>query len=213
MNIKGILFDLDGTLLDTNTLILESFKHTLKSHLNIEVEDREIINSFGEPLHVTLERYSKEEVKVMLDIYREFNIRNHDSMTKIFEGVESTLKLLKEGGFKLSIVTSKRAEVAIRGLELFNIKNYFDVIITPECTEKHKPNPEPIIEACRIIGVNPSECIMVGDSKYDMLCGERAGAYTCLVSYTAIDINSFDGINPNFKINKLDEILDIVHSI
>ncbi|MEF9951289.1 MAG: pyrophosphatase PpaX [Clostridium sp.] len=211
--IKGILFDLDGTLLDTNTLILQSFKHTFRTHLNIEVDDKEIINSFGEPLLTTLERYSKEEGEAMIDVYREFNVANHDSMTTIFHGVEETLKALKEKGYKLSIVTSKGEAVAIRGLKLFDIMKYFDQVITPECTEKHKPNPEPIFEACNRLGIKPSECIMVGDSKYDILCGQNAGAFTCLVGYTAIGSDSFAGINPNFKINKLDEILDILHLI
>lgn len=207
---KGILFDLDGTLLDTNKLIIESFKHTYKTHLNIDVDEKEIVKYFGEPLSTTLKRYSEEKLNDMLETYRAFNFLNHDSMTVIIEGVEETLEGLASKGIKLAVVTSKRELMARKGLKLFNIEKYFNTIITPECTHKHKPEPEPIYEACKNLNINPHESIMVGDSSFDILCGKNAGSKTCLVNYTVLDKSEIARYTPDYRIDKMKDILSII---
>lgn len=211
--IKAILFDLDGTLIDTNNLIIKSFKHTFKTHLDIEVDEKIIVNFFGEPLATSLKPYDEENVDKMIKIYREFNEKNHDVLTKGFIGIEEALKELKSLGIKLAIVTSKRRLLAERGLDLFNIKQYFNFIVTPEDTKLHKPNGEPVLKACELLKVVPTETIMVGDSHNDILCGKNAGSKTCLVEYTILAMEELSKYNPDYIIKDLKELVTIIHNV
>lgn len=207
---KAILFDLDGTLLDTNSLILSSFKYTYKTHLDIDVSDHEIIKYFGEPLRKTLGRYSNDKLDDMLETYIKFNYENHDNMTVIMEGVDNTLKSLVSKGIKLGVVTSKREVMARKGLNLFDIEKYFNTVVTPEMTTKHKPDPDPIYKACNILNIKPNESIMVGDSSFDILCGKNAGSKTCLVNYTLLDKNEIVKYKPDYSVDKIQDILSLI---
>jgi pyrophosphatase PpaX len=208
--IKAVLFDLDGTLIDTNKLVIESFKHTLRKHKNICPPDCEITKYFGEPLLTTLARYDEKNVDELRKTYHEFNEAVHDEMAKEIEGAKEVLEELRNLNIKTGVVTSKRRVMAERGLKLFKLFNLLDVLITPEDTEKHKPDPEPVLKACEILGVKPEEALMVGDSHYDILCGKNAGTQTCLVKYTVLPIENIIIHNPDHTVDRIIDILDIV---
>lgn len=208
--IKGILFDLDGTLIDTNSLILSSFKHTFKKHLNFVPEDSEIVKFFGEPLDKSLLKYGKDNVENLVASYRAYNDERHDIEAKEFDGVKETLDKLKARGIKLAIVTSKRRIMSVRGLELFGLTEYFDVIITPENTQLHKPNKEPALKACELLKIKPSEAIFVGDSHNDILCGKNSGTKTCLVTYTVLELEELKSLKPDYVVDNIVELLDII---
>ena len=108
MKIEGILFDLDGTLVNTTDLIIKSFRHTLKEILNIEPTDKEITQYFGLPLPECLGNFNKDKVDEMLIHYRELNEKNHDELIRSFPYVEETLRKLKEQNIKTCVVTSKK---------------------------------------------------------------------------------------------------------
>lgn len=131
-------------------------------------------------------------------------------MCKPFDGAKEMLKGLKDKGIKTAIVTSKRKGLATRGLKLGDLLKYIDIIISPEDTIKHKPEAEPAIKACELLGVKPNEAIMVGDSSYDLLCGKRAGCLTCGVNYTATGVQNLLDTNPNYMVENPLEILDIL---
>lgn len=210
--IKAVLFDLDGTLLNTNEVIYMSFKHIFSEVLNLNLSEEEIKSNYGKPLEVSLKKYVKdeEELNRVIHEYRTFNEMHHDNMCKPFVGAVELLKELKKLGIKTAIVTSKRKGLAVKGLTIGNMLEYMDVVISPEDTEKHKPNPEPAIKACEVLGVEPSEAIMVGDSSYDLICGKEAGCLTCGVEYTALDINVLLEVNPTYMVKEPLEILDII---
>jgi pyrophosphatase PpaX len=208
--IKAVLFDLDGTLIDTNELVIDSFKYTFKEHLNIDVPESEIVMYFGEPLIETLARYDKDNAHILIETYRTYNEAIHDEAAKEIIGAKEAIRQLKILGVKVGVVTSKRKLIAERGLKLFNLFDEMDVIITPENTTKHKPDPEPIYKACEILDVLPSEALMIGDSHYDILCGKNAGSKTCLVKYTALPLDKILQYEPEFAIDELKEITNIV---
>lgn len=206
--IKGILFDLDGTLINTNMLIINSFKYVFKENLDLIVEDNEIVQYFGEPLTYTMAKYTKDRVEELVRKYVEYSLSIHDEYTESFKGVEEGLIILRERGYKLAIVTSKRRTTALRGLRLFNLEKYFEVIVSPEDTEKHKPEGEPVLKACELLNLKPDEVVMVGDSHNDILCGKNAGAKTCLVKYTALPLEKLLEHKPDYVIDSVEEILN-----
>lgn len=208
--IKAVLFDLDGTLLNTNQLIIESFKHVFETELNIYPEDEEIVQYFGEPLLMTLARYDEKNPQRLYDAYIKYNEKNHDDVVFAMEGAEKAILGLKKRGIKVGVVSSKRRIMVDRGLKVCCLSELMDVIITPEDTEKHKPDGAPLIKACSLLGIDPTDALMVGDSHFDILCGKNAMAKTCLVKYTAIPIENILKYKPNFLIEKLTDLLDIV---
>lgn len=212
--VEAILFDLDGTLLDTNELIFSSFREAFSKCLNLNLENSEIAMHFGKPLEYSFNAYgNKEKVQEMIKTYRSYNDENHDENCMPFKGVKDILKMIKDKGIKIAIVTSKRRIMCEKGLEISGIYPYIDVIVTPECTEEHKPHKEPALKACELLGVSPRNSIFVGDSPYDILCGNDAGCYTCAVRYTALPINELEKVNPDFFISEFNELLSVIEKV
>lgn len=211
--IKAVLFDLDGTLINTNELIVESFQYTFKNLLNIEVTRDEIVKTFGEPLKDTMASYDEERADLLVSFYRNYNENKHDKLANIFKGVKEGLISLKSRGIKLGVVTSKRMALAMRGLKLINIYDYMDVIVTPEDTEKHKPLGDPAKKACELLEIDAEEAIMVGDSHNDILCGKNAGCSTALVKYTALSIDELMEYRPDYVIESIEDLVGICDSL
>lgn len=208
--IEAVLFDLDGTLVNTNQLIIESFKHVFKTELNIYPSEEEIVQYFGEPLLQTLARYDEKNAEKLYNAYIQYNEKTHDDVVFAMDGARETILGLKEKNIKVGVVSSKRRVMVDRGLSVCGLSGLMDVIITPEDTDKHKPDGEPLIKACNIMGIDTTNALMVGDSHFDILCGKNAMAKTCLVKYTAVPIGNILKYKPDFLIEKLTDLLSIV---
>lgn len=210
--IEAVLFDLDGTVADTNDLVYTSFRK-LFDQLGLQVEDDIIYSFFGEPLENSLKKYA-DNPEELLSHFRDFNEKAHDQMIKPFDGVVETLELLLEKGIKLGIVTSKREYMAKKSLLALDLTKYFSVVVTPEYTRKHKPYAEPLLKACELMGgIDPTHTIMVGDATYDILCGNKAGAYTVGVNYSMISQDVLKAANPDFMVDNLRELLPIIEKL
>lgn len=210
MKYKYILFDLDGTLIDTNNLIIDSFRYTYKTHLGLEVPKEEIVKYFGEPLIITLRRYSEEKAEEMFNTYITYNEAKHDNSVSLCKNIDILLKELKNIGCILAVVTSKRRKLAERGLELFDIKKYFDVIVTLEDTELHKPNPAPVLKALEMMNAKPEDALMVGDSTYDIHCAHGAGVKAVLVKWSIAEGHQEESEAADFVVNETYELIDLV---
>lgn len=210
MKYKYILFDLDGTLINTNKLIIDSFKYTLKRHLGIDAEDCQILKYFGEPLITTLERFSKDKAEEMFQTYITYNESIHDKNVEAFDNVDLVLKSLTDIGCIMCIVTSKRKVLAKRGLELFDLLKYFNEVIACEDTIKHKPEPDPIIKALSELNAKPEMALMVGDSEYDIKCAKNAGVRSVFVSWSEAGIHQNHDIEADYIINDIIQLIDIV---
>lgn len=181
MKIETILFDLDGTLLDTNDLIMGSFQHTIKQYADREYTEDEIQAFIGPPLRDSLMKIRPDQVDEMMDTYRSHNLENHDRLVKAFDGVFETVKNLHEKGIKMAIVTSKLRDTAIKGMVLTGIDQFFDVIIGLDDVDNAKPHPEALVEAMDQLKADPMTTMMVGDNSHDLGSGSqcRRFGYRC----------------------------------
>lgn len=210
MGYKYVLFDLDGTLINTNKLIIDSFKYTYKTGLGLEVSEQEILKYFGEPLIVTLARYSEEKADELFKTYIEYNESRHDDTVTIFEGVKELLEELVKQNCTIALVTSKRRKVAFMGLDLFDIKKYFEVFVVLEDTELHKPNPAPVLKALELLNAHPSDAIMVGDSVFDIHCAHGADVKAALVKWSAAHDFQGDNVSADYVVHDTKELLKII---
>ena len=183
--VQAVLFDLDGTIMDTNELIIQSFMHALDGVVPADFGREHIIPSMGQPLTDQLRLFSgRENVEELAQAYREYNIRNHDEMVELFPGVAEVLPILKRHGLKLGVVTTKMRLTTERALRLFGLYELMDVIITLDDVEFAKPHPEPIEKALKAIGTEPAHTLMVGDSPVDIESARRAGAASVGVAWS-----------------------------
>lgn len=210
MSIKTILFDLDGTLIDTNELIIQSFAHTLKHHLNREFSREEILPFMGPPLKDTFEKLLPDQVDEMIATYREYNLTHHDSLVKSYDGVNDTIKTLHEKGYPMAIVTTKMRDTAIRGLTLMKLDTFFDVVIGLDDVTRAKPDPEPVLKGMNALGGKPETTIMIGDNMHDIVAGKNAGMKTAGVAWSAKGRDFIESLEPDYILDHISQLIDIV---
>lgn len=204
-----VLFDLDGTILDSNKLIIESFKHTLKKHLSLEVTDEEIYRYFGEPLRITLARYDENKLEEMLITYRKFNNDKHDELAAIFPGATEVIEELASENIKLGIVTSKLRRSALKGVELTGVANLIETVVAYEDTTLHKPDPSPVLKALNQLNHSTENTLMVGDSPFDWLCARNAGITSVGVGWSVHLPEKLVEGRPDIIINNFSELISI----
>ncbi|SMC55676.1 pyrophosphatase PpaX [Sporomusa malonica] len=209
MKFKGILFDLDGTLIDTSNLIIQSFQHTFAQHYGQPLTPQEIYAFFGKPLRAAMEHYGPDKVEELITTYREFNLVYHDKLTTDFAGVAETIQKLHNAGILMAIVTSKTKSTAIRGLRLFDMDKYFPIVIGHEECLKHKPDPEPVQLALEQIKLAPAECLMVGDSPFDLASARAAGVKTAAVRWTQLDWENLLAEHPDYVLKNIEDLFAI----
>jgi pyrophosphatase PpaX len=213
--ITTVLFDFDGTLMDTNNIIIESWQHMFKAMNERERSVAEITKTLGEPLTFTMEKlFPNIDISKPLEIYRDFHRDTFVAKVELFDGMKELVIALKEKGYKLGIVTSRKSWSTTRGLEKFGLDKYFDVVITADDTEKHKPDPGPANIALTKLGSTADESIMIGDTKFDVLCAKNAGLKSVLVDWSvALPKEERIGENaPDYVIYKANELLEILQA-
>ncbi|EMS73050.1 HAD-IA family hydrolase [Ruminiclostridium cellobioparum] len=207
-NFKYVFFDLDGTLIDTVPLILESFNYTFMHHFGETRPEAETISYIGIPLIKHLgEIYPGKEEELAMT-YREYNDRKHDSSIGVFLGICQLIKTLYEKGIVLGVVTSKRRELAVRGLKLFNLMDYFAFVNGSEASQKHKPEGEPLLKAMEAVNaLNKEEVLYVGDSPLDILCAKNAGVRSAAVAWTYSPRSDLEKVEPDIFLEEPLELL------
>jgi len=178
--IRTVLFDLDGTLIDSIELILASYRHTLASHGRPAVPDDQWMKGVGTPLRVQLEPFanSPEDLQALVATYREFNLSNHDQMITAFPGIVALVRQARDRGLRTGVVTSKNREGTRRGLRLVDLEDAVEVLVCADDVERPKPHPEPVQRALAELAADPRSTIFVGDSIHDLRSGREAGVLT-----------------------------------
>ncbi|WP_147534068.1 pyrophosphatase PpaX [Bacillus marasmi] len=209
-SINTVLFDLDGTLIDTNDLIISSYLHTLDQYFPSQFTREDVLPFMGPSLKEVFEKLNPEKTDEMIHAYRTYNLAHHDLLVKEFEGVYDTVKTLKEKGYKLGVVTTKKLDVALKGLQLSKLEPFFEVVIAIDHVSKIKPDPEPILKALELLDAKPEEAIMVGDNYHDILGGQNAGTKTVGVAWSLKGREILEQYKPDYMLEKMTDLLQIL---
>jgi pyrophosphatase PpaX len=178
--IQTVLFDLDGTLIDSIRLILDSYHHTLATHGIPPRTDDHWLRGVGTPLSVQFAEWRDdlEKLEAMVATYREYNLAHHDRMVTVYPGVAAALGAIRAAGRRTGLVTSKNRQGAVRGLTLVRLEAMMDVLVCADEVTNPKPHPEPVEKAVALLGADPGTTVYVGDSIHDMVSGRAAGVRT-----------------------------------
>ena len=178
-----VLFDLDGTLIDSGAMILASFRHATRTVLEREIPDAELAALVGGMnIHEQMRTLDARHVDELVRVYREHNEPLHADL-QAFPGVENLLGELQAQGRKLGVVTSKRRRTVDLAFAVLPIERFFDAVVTSGDTERHKPNPEPVLLALERLGADRADAAFVGDSPFDVRAGKAAGVFSIGVSW------------------------------
>lgn len=219
-----ILFDFDGTLVNTTPLILRSFRATWQKVFGFEMEDAEYIKTFGTLLHTALKQLTEQcvtegrirpvddltaKADELLKTYREFNWQWHDEVIEAFGGIDETLRELKARDYKLGIVSSKLRLGVERGLNIFAMAELFDVIISADDVTNHKPHPEPLLKALQRFDASSRETIYIGDSTHDIVAGKAAEVVTAAAAWGPFPRTELEELKPDYLLDEPSELLKI----
>lgn len=207
---KALLFDFDGTLLDTNELIIRTFMHVLNDKFPGQFSTEDCIKFIGPSLKETFEQITPNEVDDMIAKYREWNHAHHDEYVKEFDGVNETLEELKKQGYKLAIVSTKKRDTIKRGLQLMKVEHLFEFWIGLEDVDKVKPDPEPVLLALERLNVPKDEALMIGDNYHDILAGKNAGVKTAGVAWSIKGEEFLKQFQPDYMLHHISDLLTIV---
>ena len=207
MTLPAILFDLDGTLIDTIELILSSARHAFEEW-PVRPTDEEWVRGIGTPLVQQLRAYAAndEEVALLLERYRRYQNEHHNRLTRCYDDVPDVIAALAERGHQLAVVTSKASSIAHQSLAFVGLDHFFPVVVGYDETTRHKPDPEPVRVALSRLGVSPDYAVFVGDSPHDILAGNGADVMTIAALWGPFDRETLADARPDHFIGCMAEL-------
>ncbi len=226
--INLLLFDFDGTLVNTTPLILRTFGATWERVFGFVYDDSQYIKTFGIPLPVAMRQLAEQAIaedriarpddlqdyltaksEELVLVYRTFNLQWHDEMIEPFDGVEETLSELRTRGFRLGVVSSKMRAGVRRGLDIYQMAGMFDVIVAGDDCENHKPHPEPLLRAIETMEASRDEAIYIGDSTHDIAAGRSARMLTAAATWGPFPRTDLEDLQPDFLLDHPKDLLAI----
>jgi pyrophosphatase PpaX len=187
MRFPVVLFDLDGTLIDSGAIIVASMRHAATTVLGREIPDEELRAAVGGPgLIAQMRALDESRVDELVEAYRAHNEPLHADL-EACPGIEDALDLLREEGGRLGIVTAKRHVTIRLAFDVLpHLEPYFDVVVGADDTERHKPHPDPILAALDRLDAPAGDAAYVGDSPFDVAAAKAAGARAVAVTWGGI---------------------------
>lgn len=216
--VNTIMFDFDGTIMDTNDIILNSWNYTFNRLTGHDADKKLMLEHFGEPLALSMKNFfgaPDDKIAEYIDIYRSYQKKNFTNEIKLFPGVSEMLEELKNAGFTLALVTSRLKATTVQGVEKFGLDRYFDIVVTADDCTKHKPDPQPINITLERLGKKPEEAVMVGDTLMDLGCAKNAGVISVLVGWSmALPGEKLNAdVSPDYILESPDRMLELLTKI
>jgi pyrophosphatase PpaX len=209
---RVVLFDLDGTLIDSGPIILASMQHAVRTVLDREIAYEELAATVGgQGLVAQMTQLDPDRVDELVETYRAHNDPLHETL-EAFAGMVEVLPRLRADGRRLGIVTAKRHRTVDLAFDRFPwLEEQFEVVIGHEDTERHKPDPDPVLEALKRLGASPEVAAYVGDSPFDVRAAKAAGAFAIAVSWGGIHSDErLLAEEPDAFVHAPEELLDVV---
>ncbi len=206
---KGIIFDIDGTLTFTNRLIFDSFNHITNKYLNKIFSDEEIIKLFGPTEEVILKQLCKENYEAARKDYYKYYQENH-FIAQLYDGIRELIIDLKKDNVLLSIFTGKGRTSSLITLDELGITDFFDLIVTGDDVENHKPSPEGINKFLEKFNLNPAEVLMIGDSPSDIIASKEASVEIASVVWDSYSEDEVRKLNSKNIFHTVDELRNYI---
>ena len=212
MRFPVVLWDLDGTLIDSGAMILSSFRHATSTVLREDVPDEHLLAAVGAgaSLQEQLRRFGAEHVDELVRAYREHNEPLHRKLLAC-AGVLELLPALRAEGRRLGVVTAKRRATVRLAFDVLPLEPLFDVVVAAEDTELHKPDPAPIRLALDRLGAEPREAAYVGDSPFDIRAARAAGVTAIAVGWGGLHDEALVGAEePDAFVRSPEELRELL---
>ena len=210
--IHTVLFDLDGTLIDSIRLILDSYHHTLAAHGVPPRTDEDWLRGVGTPLSVQFAEWRDDlgKLEAMVATYRAYNLAHHDRMVTVYPGVLAAVEAIRAAGRRTGLVTSKNRQGALRGLTLVRLEAMMDVLVCADEVTNPKPHPEPVEKAVALLGADPATTVYVGDSIHDMVSGRAAGVRTAAALWGPFGREHLELATPDYWLENPADLLTLL---
>ena len=211
MRFPTVLFDLDGTVVDSGAIILASMRHATREVLGRDYSDEELMQAVGGPgLEAQMQALAPEHVERLVDVYRAHNIPLHDELEACL-GMEDVLVRLREDGRRLGVVTAKRRDTAQLAFDRVGLGHFFETVVGGDETERHKPDPEPLLLGAERLGADPVTTAYVGDSPFDVRAAKAAGMFAVAVTWGRIhERERLEAEEPDAIVDTAEELLAVL---
>lgn len=205
---EAVVFDLDGTVVDSVELIIVSLQHALREVLNQDISREDAVAWVGMPLRDQMEKFSPQQADELVEAYREFNHREHDRMLTLYVGIEDLLRSLRKAGVKVGLVTSKSRPTTQMAFDLTGIEAYFDATVCAGEASGNKPSPAPILACLEQLGVAPSAAAYAGDSPADIQAALAAGVIAIAVTWGVFPVDVLVAEKPDLVVHTIPELAE-----
>jgi len=201
----AFIFDIDGTLTSTNQLIFDSFNFIAKKYLNKSFTDDEIISMFGPPENDILKKLCRENYESSRKDYFAYYSKNHWK-AELYSGIKEILEHLKSKNYPIGIFTGKGRDASLITLKKLGVDHYFDLIVTGDDVENHKPSPEGIIKFVNHFKLEPERVLMIGDSVADIEASKEAGVKIASVLWDSYGKEEVKTLNSDYYFHTVEEL-------
>jgi len=211
MRFETVLFDLDGTVVDSGGIILASMRHATQEVLGRDYSDEELMQAVGGPgLEAQMSALAPDHVDQLVDVYRAHNEPLHDEL-EACPGMEDVLVRLHDEGRRLGVVTAKRRSTVELAFARVPLGHLFETIVGGDETDRHKPDPEPLLLGAERLGADPAATAYVGDSPFDVRAAKAAGMFAVAVTWGRIhDRERLEAEQPDAIVENAEELLGVL---
>lgn len=212
MRVAAVVFDLDGTLIDSYALIAAAFRHAARTVLGRSLTDEEVLAHWGEPLPVRAAHLAADRAAEVVSAYTAYYDAHHDRLCRPFPGVIEMLAQVSARGCALGIATSKRRRSTMQAVEAFGFAAWIRAAVTAEDVRAPKPSPDPVTLVLERLGGRPSEALLVGDGAFDIRAARAAGVRSVAAMWGTREAAAVLAAGPDYVAMRPGDIVPLLGS-
>jgi len=209
----GFIFDIDGTITSTNELIFASFNFVAQKYLNKTLSPQEIIALFGPTEDVILKEWMGKKYPEAREDYYNFYEKNHSKLARIYPGIKELLQTIKKRNKLLGIFTGKGRRTSIITLKKIGVLPLFDLIVTGDDVNNHKPSSEGILKFLNSFKLSPENVLMIGDAPSDIIAAKNAGVKVASVLWDSYAREKVQNISGDYKFYSVEELTNFIKKV